>query len=592
MRWPRGGRRRRSPGIGVKVDTMNRPGGDPRHRSRAKTLLAGGLTLVILAGCGSTPSRPRPSDAPSPATTRGPEAISQADVQQAVDDLARLGIETHVRPSDGTPITAVTGKRSAIRLLRLQVRNLALERAGGGGTTGADLDALTASGGGGPVSALLAGWAAAGTTPGAHLAASLIRGSPSTDPLDDVFPTLALVAFVADVNGGSGGVSSGPSIRLVSTSGYCAEISAYLSDALNGIVNSPADAPPWLAQLIDLYAPQYKGNPALLQKTIGALALLSYATSLARPWTVSLVPDPASLAYGIEGEDPVGGEVDLTVLSGADVFAVDVVDCASLADAQLASVPVEGSSVVWDSSGLGVHATDVAGQSQVDDTGVAALTYQTATESRQDAENGVPVSDTMSVDAWVDRAEMSALEVVVKGILLGDAAGSPAGSTVKALYQAMEPTLNTVMRPSGFATIDVTYHTANASPSPTGNPSEGASAEPRGSGGACIETARDLAQGMPGSSETDTYPALPNNCILFLASTASATDVETYWDQRLATLGMEILGKQSLDGGGTLWLFQQQALGGRVTVYPDSPLRIEIAVCTTWIANTECRQGS
>ena len=182
---------------------------------------------------------------------------------------------------------------------------------------------------------------------------------------------------------------------------------------------------------------------------------------------MSLLPDPQAVAYGIEGEDPVEGEVDLTVISGADVFADDVADCASLADAQLASVPVEGSSVVWDSSGLGAHATDVAGQSQVDDTGIAALTYQTATESKDDADNGDPVSTQMWVNAWVDRAEMTALGAVVKSILLGDAAGSPAGGTVKALYQAMEPTLDTVMRPSGFAVIDVTYHQPAASPSPS-----------------------------------------------------------------------------------------------------------------------------
>ena len=332
-----------------------------------RTLLAGGITLVILAGCSSTPSGTGSGGASSPGPTPGAGAVSQADVQQAVDDLARLGIETRVRPSDAAPIAAVTGKRSAVRLLRLQVRNLALERAGGGGTKGADLDALTSAGGGGPVSALIAAWAAAGTTPGATLAASLVGAGGALEPAAKVFPTLALVAFVADVDGGSGAVSSGTSIRLVSSSSYCAEISAYLSDALNGIVNSTADPPAWLKQLIDLYAPQYKDNPGLLQKTIGALALLGYATSLARPWTVSLVPDPAAVAYGIEGQDPVEGEVDLTVLSGADVFADDVADCASLADAQLASVPVEGSSVVWDSSGLGAHATDVAGQSQVDD---------------------------------------------------------------------------------------------------------------------------------------------------------------------------------------------------------------------------------
>lgn len=388
-------------------------------------------------------------------------------MQRAVDELASLGIETRVRPSDGAPITSVTGNRSAVRLLRLQVRNLTLERAGGGGTTGADLDALTAAGGGGPVSALLAGWAAASTTPAANWAASLLHGNPSADPTAVVFPTLALLAFVADANAGSGGVSSRPSNLLAVSAGSCADISAYLSGALGDIVDAKADPPPWLKGLIDQYAPQYANDPALLRRTIGALALLAYATSLARPWTVSLVPDPAATAYGIEGQDPVEGGVDLTVLSGADVFGDDVADCAELADAQLASVPVEGSTVVWDSSGLDGHATEATSTTSVDDLGTAGLSYEMTTESQEDADNGDPVSTQMAVNAWVDRAEMAALAAVVKSILLGDAAGSPAGSTAKALYQAMEPKLNTVMRPSGFALIDVTYHTSKASPSPS-----------------------------------------------------------------------------------------------------------------------------
>jgi hypothetical protein len=67
---------------------------------------------------------------------------------------------------------------------------------------------------------------------------------------------------------------------------------------------------------------------------------------------------------------------------------------------------------------------------------------------------------------------MTALAAAVKAILLGDASGSPAGPTAKALYQAMEPTLNVLMRPSGFALIDVTYHRPTASPSPSQPPSQ------------------------------------------------------------------------------------------------------------------------
>ena len=433
-----------------------------RHARGPQTLLAGALAVAILAGCSPAPSPTGSPGSTSPAAV----AFSTADVEQAVDELASLGIETRVHPSDADPITAAAGNPSAVRLLRLQARNLALEQFGGGGTTGADLDTVTDAAGGGPVSALLAGWATSGATAGATWAASLLPGDPSADSTAIVFPTLALLAFVADVDAGTS-TSHWNSIRLAANDDFCSEVSTYLSAALGDIVDTDAAPPAWLQSLIDQYAPQYASDPALLRKTIGAVALLSYATSLARPWTVSLVPDPASVEYGIEGQDPVEGGVDLTVLSGADVFTDDVADCAELADAQLASVPVEGSAVNWDASGLTPHAAQATATAAVDDLGTAGMSYEMATESQEDAQNGDPVSTQMSVNAWVDRAEMAQLAAVVKSILLGDAAGSPAGGTVQALYQAMEPTLNTVMRPSGFAVIDVTYHQPAVSPSPS-----------------------------------------------------------------------------------------------------------------------------
>ena len=432
------------------------------------------VVAILVAACEGSPSSQFPTQSPAGATEAtspnqdlGTAAFTTADVQRAVDELASVGIETRVRPSDVAPITAVIGDRSAVRLLRHQVRNLALERSSRGGTTGADLDAVSAAAGGGPISELLAQWAASGATPAAAFAASFLPGNASEDPTAAVFPTIALLAFVADVEAGTGGASSRASIRLAVSTGYCADVSTYLSEALGDIIDANADPPAWLQGLIDQYAPLYANDPALLRKTIGAVALLSYATSLARPWTVSLVTDPAAVAYGIEGQDPVEGGVDLTVLSGADVFGDDVADCSSLADAQLASVPVEGSTVIWDATGLDGHASQASATATVDNLGTAGMSYEVTTESQEDAQNGDPVSGQMSVSAWVDRAEMAQLAGVVKAILLGDAAGSPAGATVQALYQAMESTLNTVMRPGGFALIDVTYHRPTASPSPS-----------------------------------------------------------------------------------------------------------------------------
>lgn len=558
--------------------------------ARRSTALVGGLAIALLAGCGSTPSQSVTAGSSSSPLSPPTQSFSQADVQRAVDELASLGIETRVRPSDPAAITAATGNPSPVRLLRLQVRNLALERAAGAGTRGADLDRLGAAAGGGPVSPLVAGWAASAATPAARWAAALLGQKAPADAADRVFPTLALVAFVADASPGSGLTSDRPNgatsamlrgsrgaglgepalLAVASSSDFCSEVSAYLSAVLNGIVDSEADPPFWLKQLIDLYAPQYANDPGLLRRTIGAIALMTYATSLARPWTVNLVADPSAAAYGIEGEDPVEGEVQLTVWSGTDVFADDVADCASLADAQLASIPVEGSWVYWGPplfpGELSVHARWTSAEPKLDENGVAGLNYEMSTESKEVAEKGDPVTAQMGVSAWVDRAEMATLAAVVKSILLGDAAGTPAGPIAKALYEAMEPTLNVVLRPSGFVVIDVTYHTPKVSPSPSASPTE--SPKPS-SAGPCIDLARRLVP--PGSSEDPGIEAPGYGCIITAKSTRSLGELEAFWDQRLPELGLMIRFKG--DENGFRYSFcQGAAFAGEVVVaLPGGP---------------------
>jgi hypothetical protein len=256
-------------------------------------------------------------------------------------------------------------------------------------------------------------------------------------------------------------------LAAATSSDFCAEISAYLSATLDGVVDEDAQPPPWLQQLIDQYAPQYAGDPVLFRRTIGAVALLAYATSVGRPWAVNLAADPQAVAYGIEGQDPVQGDVVLTVMSGADVFADDIADCAALAEAQLAASPIAGSTVVWEASGLGGHATEVTSTTTLDDIASAGLTYATATESQEAADNGDPVLTQIGLGAWVDRAELTALAQVVRSILLGEAAGGAAGPSVRAVYESMEPAVRSAMRPSGFVGIDVTFHRPKATPSPS-----------------------------------------------------------------------------------------------------------------------------
>ncbi|MGZ4651364.1 MAG: hypothetical protein ACXV3A_12610, partial [Kineosporiaceae bacterium] len=56
--------------------------------ARRSTGLICGLTLALLAGCGSTASRSLPGGPPSPPSSPKTTSISAADVQGAVDALA------------------------------------------------------------------------------------------------------------------------------------------------------------------------------------------------------------------------------------------------------------------------------------------------------------------------------------------------------------------------------------------------------------------------------------------------------------------------------------------------------------------------
>ena len=216
----------------------------------------------------------------------------------------------------------------------------------------------------------------------------------------------------------------------------------------------------------EFYAPQFKDDPDRFRRAVGAIALMTYATSLGRPWTLSLVADPLVIAYRVEGADPVEGEVDLGVWRGADVYDDETAACADLADAQLASSPVEGSQLIWDTGAMAPHAIPTSADASVDEDSSASFSYETATESKEAAQKGALVTAQVSVGVTLVRSEIERLNTVVRGILLGDAAGSPIGSTAKALYAAMAPKLDAVAYPKASTTIEVTYHTPPASPSP------------------------------------------------------------------------------------------------------------------------------
>jgi hypothetical protein len=389
-----------------------------------------------------------------------------------MESLAGIGVDVRTLPSDPEPVVPPSGEPSAVRLLHFQVRNMALELFTGAGTTGKDLDRATVSGEGAPVTPLLVGWLRSARTPAASLAQSAMAGQDLTKPEASVFPTLALVAFLADATrvGTTANAAPAAGIQLAAladspSADLCSQVSAYLDEVLQHVANPQAQFDvPWLETVVDQYAPMYAGNTELFRKTVGALALLAYATSVARSWSVLANPAPSQVDYSIEGQDPVEGEVLVTVETGKEVFADEVQPCSSLAQIELEGSPT-GASLYWDASGLGPHATATEADSELD-VDQASFTYQTTAESAEAAQNGDPQTAEMSVLVIVDREEMRALAGAVAEILLGPAQNGPAAAAVKSLYLKMQPTLGAMMLPSAVATIEVTLHTP-VSPSPS-----------------------------------------------------------------------------------------------------------------------------
>jgi len=385
--------------------------------------------------------------------------------------LASIGVEVRRRPSDPAPQVGVSGEPSGLRLLGFQVRNMALEVSAGAGTPPSDLDAATEAGGGGAVTPLVVGWLSSAGTPAAALARTAMGDQDLSEPNALVFPTFVLAAFLADATrrGAPAAVAADVPLAFLAaerSTDLCSQVSDYLDQTLQDVLDPTAEFDvPWLEAVIDQYAPMYRGNLELFRTTIGALALLAYATSVARPWTVLAIPDPEQVSYSVEGEEPVEGEVRVTVDAGGETFADDVRPCAALAGIELESAPTDGADLFWDPSGLAPHAQATEADSALDgDSG--SLSYETAMESREDAENGDPQTAEMSVLVGVDRKEMRDLAAAVGAILLGPAQGGPAGGAVVSLYQKMKPALAEMMFPAAVASIGVTFHT-QPSPSPT-----------------------------------------------------------------------------------------------------------------------------
>lgn len=433
----------------------------PAHRGvgRGRSLFAVLVTAAIVVGCSSTPPTA------SPGVTTAP--FGPADVTAAVEMLASAGVAVRIAPTDA-PLQAPAGQ-SRVALLRFQVRNLALE-ARGGGSRGSELDELAVDNGGLPISYLVAAWARNADTPAAAAGSKLLGETESIDPPAMRIPGLVVALFLADMLQGPAAETPRPRLAAIgqtaaAAAGFCDEAGAYLSGILEGMLDPTLPlAPAWLQGAIDHYA-LLENDPVKLRNAVAAAAILVYATSISRPWLVTMSAAPPAVHY-IVGEDelsPPSKSVRVSVDAGDGSFAEEVNGCAELAGAQLAETEVEGSSVNWITPGIEEHGTDIEGDTELDENGTATLEYQTRAETRATHDTGTPANETVVAYAIIEREDISSLKTLVERLIGGSGVLAP---NVQAVYARVKPKLDSLLLPRGWQPVDVSWH-ATLSPTPT-----------------------------------------------------------------------------------------------------------------------------
>jgi hypothetical protein len=459
-------------------------------------LLASLLAVaIVLTGCSSGG---KPQGAGHGAQPAG-RAITTAGLTSL---FAGAGIGTYADAAATTPSKPVTGA-GRDRLLQWQVETMARQLRAERGYRGTDLDALV--GGQVPISVVLAAYVKAGDTAGAKAARALM-GDQDFDhrATELVYPDAVVALFVNDVAGpttaalspattspaafaSSRGAHAVPALAPMA-GGICTQLQDFLSGTLDSIVqalqidaqegiggvlasiwNTVISIAASAAKLVvqTLTAPVLKA----IRAAATVLAVLSSASSLLDPWTVSTTADPDPVHFGI-GSAGNAMTVTSKVASAIDfTWPEDVKDCATAAGVTLPDPgSAKDSPVTWKVQADPGVATVGDQDATVGADGAARLHLTTGTETQDDHDHGDLVASPVSVSTDLERTQIQQLLELVKAVLLDALPGPVQGIVAELLgplQSATQQKLQELLSVAGPVTwLTVNHHVPGATPSP------------------------------------------------------------------------------------------------------------------------------
>lgn len=492
-------------------------GGPPRPSSLSARALTWLIMKRLPEGSATTPSPGPSAAAETPARELvgriRAEPFGEANVEAAIELLARSGIGTWEDPTAAGPIRPIEGVESPVRLLRDQVRAMALEAWASGGITGSDLDALVpAEPDLAPPSWILAGYVSDVETEGAEVARALMGEPDWSRPEEALFPQLVLSLFTSDLarermaEAGVAAVPSGPRVSRAAhaavmadvrtaQAGLCTQAATFLDATLSrvfaalrlgeggggNIIVRIWDFVVSLAERVARAIVRELTQPVLdlIGRVASMAAMANAIVSVIRPWTVTVAGVPPVTAKGVGGGPGQPGALVVRVdLGGLDDWPALVKDCARVAGHPLPNLKPEGAPVTWSVAQYpGGLMAESGRQRRLDATGQARLDYVTLVDDIPAPWRDVP--GQLVATAVVERPGLERLRDIALDALFGEL-GQARGVVepfLRPIIARLTARLTSLISSRGYGPATVIYHVPDATPEPDRTP--GPTAPPR-----------------------------------------------------------------------------------------------------------------
>jgi hypothetical protein len=425
--------------------------------------------------------------------------FTDKNVDATIQALALSGIAVYDDPNSDQPIVPIEGTVSPLKLLRWQVRNMALELSARSGALGEKIDAIFPEQPGmPPPSFLLAGYVASAKTPGGELASALIGKRNWKKAPSIVFPSIISMLFASDLALDAAAAGVRPSNQaarwaiLPAPGDACAAVEEFIVLTIGSLFDVLSAMERGDRSTLVLYGVwdfvaglDVDALQALTDNTTdtevntigamaGALAFGGMVLSYLQSWFVRVDRAPAETRFGVDNEVVTGQLVMSVDNGGFDEWPAEIVDCAAAAGIDLPLLNPADADLTWD---VKETPTDLIRDEPdmpavLDEDGKAIFRYKTNNETRA-VSRGTEHRGLLQVKATVERQDFAILQDKIVGAFLEplpitlDAAvtgliGKPINDLTRELVSAGSGV--------GLGIITVFYHELEAETEPEPEP--------------------------------------------------------------------------------------------------------------------------